>query len=85
MYTKHSIGNGRMKIAILCMSWIPSNLKWIGRIAAEKKWQHRFFFDDQGKLWSVVGPCRISNSSKLLCMSLLPVSMKKIRSNTAEN
>ena len=29
-------------------------------------------------LWSVVGSGRISNSSKLLCMSSLPVSMKKI-------
>ena len=33
---------------------------------------------------SVVGSGRISNSSKLFCMSLLPASMKSICSRTAE-
>ena len=35
-------------------------------------------------LWSVVGSGRISNSSKLLCMLSLPVSMKRIPSRTTE-
>ena len=34
---------------------------------------------------SVVGSGQISNSYKLLCMSLLPASMKRILSRTAEN
>ena len=44
------------------------------------------FSDAQGQLtlWSVVGSGRISNSSKLLCMSSLPVSMKRIPSRTTE-
>ena len=44
------------------------------------------FSDAQGQvtLWSRVGSGQISNSSKLLCMSSLPVSMKKIRSKTAQ-
>ena len=32
----------------------------------------------------VVKSCNFSNSSKLLCMSLLPASMNRIRSRTAE-
>ena len=62
---------------------------------AEKKWQNRFphyksmcffFSDAQGQLTpqSVVGSGRTSNSSKLSCMSSLPVSINKIRSKTAE-
>ena len=35
-------------------------------------------------MWSVLGSNRISNSSKLLCMSSLPVSMKRIPSITTE-
>ena len=43
------------------------------------------FSDAQGQLTqSVVGSGRISNSSKFLCMSSLPASMKRIRSKTAE-
>ena len=51
----------------------------------EKKWQQRFL-DAQGlkTLWSGVGSGRISKSSKLLCMSSLPTSMKRIRRKTAE-
>ena len=36
------------------------------------------------KVWSVVGSGRISNSSKLLCMSSLPVRMKRIPSRTTK-
>ena len=45
------------------------------------------FSDAQEELTpkSVVGSGRISNSFKLLCMSSLPASMKRIRSKTAEN
>ena len=44
------------------------------------------FSDAKGQLalWSVVGSGWISNSSKLLCMSSLPVSMKRIPSRTTE-
>ena len=44
------------------------------------------FLDAQGQLTpsSVVGSVRNSNSYKLLCMSSLPASMKRIRSKTAE-
>ena len=28
---------------ILCMSSIPTNLKWIGFIQSEEKWNHQFF------------------------------------------
>ena len=35
-------------------------------------------------MWSVVGSGRRSNSSKLLCMLSLPVSMKRIPSRTTE-
>ena len=43
------------------------------------------FLDAQGQvtLWFVVGSGQISNSFKLFCMSLLPASMKRIRSKTA--
>ena len=39
------------------------------------------FLDAQGQvtLWSGVGSGRFSDSAKLLCMSLLPESMKRIR------
>ena len=45
-----------------------------------------FFLDAQGEvtLLSMVGSGWISNSFKLLCMSSLPVSMKRIRSKTVE-
>ena len=33
---------------------------------------------EQLTLWSLIGSGRISNSSKLLCMSSLPASMKRI-------
>ena len=48
-------------------------------IQSEKKWKHQFFRRlRQLTLWSVVGSSRISNSYKLLCMSSIPVSMKRI-------
>ena len=28
---------------MLCMSLIPTNLKWIGLIQSKKKWKHQFF------------------------------------------
>ena len=45
-----------------------------------------FFSDAQGQptLWSMVGSGRISNSSKLLCLSSLRVSIKRIQSRTTE-
>ena len=44
------------------------------------------FLDTEGQvaLWYWVGSGRISNTSKLLCMSLLPARMKRMRSKTAE-
>ena len=61
---------------------------------AEKMWWRSFphyksmgiFSDAQGQLTllSVVGSGRISNSCKLLCISSLPASMKRIRSKTVE-
>ena len=44
------------------------------------------FLAAQGQvtLWSGVGSGRISDSAKLLCMSLLPASMKRIQSKKAE-
>ena len=48
----------------------------------------RFFSDAQGQLTPqsvpVVGPVRISNSFKLLCMPSFPASMKRIQSKTFE-
>ena len=52
-------------------------------IQSEKKWKH-YFFRRLRPANSVVGSGRISNSSKLLCMSSLPVSMKRIPSRTTE-
>ena len=51
-------------------------------IQSEKKWKDQFF--RCLTLWYVVGSGRISNSSKLLCMSSLPVSMKTTQSRTTE-
>ena len=54
-------------------------------IQSEKKWKHQFFRRlGQLTLWSLVRFGRISNSSKLLCMSSLPVSMKRIPLRTTE-
>ena len=76
------------------MSSLPASMKRIQSKTAEKTWWCSFphcksmgiFSDTQGQLTplSVVGCSRISNSCKLLCMSLLPASMKRIRSKTAE-
>ena len=69
----------------LCMSSIPTNLKWTGLIQSEKKWKNQFFRPLRAaNLWSVVGSGQISNSSKLLSMSSLPVSMKRIPPRTTE-
>ena len=53
-----------------------------GMKTVEKKWRHCFSIIFPWKL--VVGSGRISNSSKLSCMILLPASMKRIQSRTAE-
>ena len=52
-------------------------------IQREKKWKHQFFRRLRAAS-SVVGSGRISNSSNLLCMLSLPVSMKRIPSRTTE-
>ena len=39
---------------------------------------------EQQTLWSLIGSGKISNSSKLLCMSSLPASMKRLCSRIAE-
>ena len=52
-------------------------------IQSKKKWKHQLFRHLRAAN-SVVGSGRISNSSKLLCMSSLPVSMKMIPSRTTE-
>ena len=46
----------------------------------------QIFLEAQGQLtpYSVVRPGRNSNLSEILCMSLLPASIKKIRSKTTE-
>ena len=35
-------GRNSNSTLILCMSSIPTNLKWIGLIQSEKKWKHQF-------------------------------------------
>ena len=64
------------------------------RLKKLKMWQHRFFplqvygdfFRRYGQLTpqSIVKSCRISHSSELLCMALLPASMKLIGCKTVE-
>ena len=76
------------------MSSLPASMKRIRSKTAEKMWWRSFrhyksmgiFSDAQGQLTllSVVGSGWISNSCKLLCMSLLPASIKRIRSKTVE-
>ena len=76
------------------MSSLPASMKRIRSKTAEKMWWRSFpyyksmgiFSDAQGQLTllSVVGSGRISNSCKLLCMSSLPASIKRIRSKTVE-
>ena len=63
------------------------HLKWIRYIAIEKSDNIDFLRHSRQlhvTLWSVIGSDRISSSFKLLCMSSLPVSMKRIGSRTAE-
>ena len=76
------------------MSSLPPSMKRIRSKTAEKMWWRSFphyksmgiFSDPQGQLTllSVVRSGRISNSCKLLCMSSLPASIKRIRSKTVE-
>ena len=73
---------------------INASMKRIRSKTAEKMWWRSFrhyksmgiFSDAQGQLTllSVVGSGRISNSCKLLYMSSLPASIKRIRSKTVE-
>ena len=55
------------------MSLLPTNLKWIGPIATEKKGVTSIF-DAQAQLTplSVVRSGQYLNSSELLCMSSIP-------------
>ena len=79
---------------LLCLSWLPATLMMIRSKINELAWRQHFpiislwgfFSDAQGQLTlqSVVRSGRISNSSKLLCMSSLSARMKRIRSKTAE-
>ena len=74
------------------MSSLLASMKRIRSKTAEKMWWRSFhhyksmgiFSDAQGQLTllSVVGSGWISNSCKLLCMSSLPASIKRIRSKT---
>ena len=69
------------------MFLLPASLKKVGSISTEITWWHRFFRRSRAAnslVRSVVGSVRNSNSYKLLCMSSLPASMKRIRSKTAE-
>ena len=49
---------------ILCMSLIPTNLKWIGLIQSEKKWKHGFF--RRLRAANSVVRCRIWPNFKLI-------------------
>ena len=75
---------------LLCMSSLPARMRMIDSKMKELEWSQDFshyksmgiFQIAQGQLTpqSLVRSGRISNSSEMLCMSLLPASMKKIRS-----
>ena len=43
IWPKFELVRDIMDVLVLWMSSLPTNLKWILSIAAEKKWQHRFF------------------------------------------
>ena len=87
------VGSGRISKSskLLCLSSLPARMKRIWWRTAEEKWQHHFshyramgiFSDAQRQLTpqTVVGSGRISNSSKLSCMSSLPASMKGLDEN----
>ena len=77
-----------------CMLSLPASTKRIRSRTAEKKWRHHFshykpmeiFSDVQGQLTpqSVVQSGQNSNLSELSYMSLLPASMGKNGSKTAQ-
>ena len=77
-----------------CMLSLSASMKRIRSRTAEKKWRHRFshykpmriFSDVQGQLTPqlVVQSGQNSNSSELSYMSLLPASMGRNGSKTAE-
>ena len=74
------------------MSLLPAIMNRIRSRTAEKKLQHRFshykymrfFSDARRQLTPVVESSRISNSSELSCMSLLPSSMERNGLKTTE-
>ena len=73
-----------------CMSSLPARMRMIDSKMKDLECSHDFshyksmgiFTDAQGQLYpqSLVRSGRISNSSEIIWMSLLPASMKKIRS-----
>ena len=75
---------------LLCMSLLPARMRMIESKMKELECSQDFshyksmgiFPDAQGQLTPqfLVRSCRISNSSEMLWMSLLPASMKNIRS-----
>ena len=79
---------------LLCLSWLPATLMMIRSKMNALAWRQHFpiisrweiLFDAQGQLtlWSVVRSGRNSNSSEILCMSLLPASIERIGSKTTE-
>ena len=79
---------------LLCLYWLPTSLMTIRSKMNELAWRQHFpiislwdFLDAQGQLTpqSVVRSGWNSNSSKILCMSSLPASIKRIGSKTTEN
>ena len=78
---------------LLCMSLLPARIRMIDSKMKELEFSQdsshyksmEIFPDAQGQLTpqSLVRSGRISNSSELLWMSLLPASMKKIQSTSS--
>ena len=85
-----SVSGRNLKSKLSCMSSLPARMRLIKSKMKELECSQDFshnksmgiFPDAQGQLTpqSLVQSCRISNSSKMLWMSSLPASLKKIRS-----
>ena len=83
-------GRNLNSFKLSCMSWLPARMRMIDSKMKELECSQDFslykcmgiFQDAQGQLTpqSLVRSGRISNSSKMLWMSSLPASMKKIQS-----
>ena len=78
---------------ILWLSWLPASLTKIRSKMNELAWRHYFPIISLWEIFrcsrqltplSVVQSGRKSNSSKILCMSSLPASIKRIGSKTTE-